>query len=210
MEVHSAALQIFVDDFQASIWGAHYFVTINGIRIPELADLINSLVQTGPIGKIINFTIPSNYLNLLKSDSLSILFDDNTTGAGDGYAIDFVKLLVNTKSYSYKAKAYGYIKDSVTNQPVGNALIYTTGNRSTYSDKNGYYLLDSLPAGISLFSVIKAGYDTLTRLVDITANDSVQYDFRVLRENTIFSTTTGMSLSGTLSLIGLVAPAVTS
>ena len=86
IQLESAALQIFVDDFQAMHWHADYFVTINGVDAPYIATIINSLSQTGPIGKIINITLPEEHLYLLESDSLSILFDDTITGAGDGYA----------------------------------------------------------------------------------------------------------------------------
>jgi len=189
--VQTAALQIFVDDFQASVWGAHYFVSINGVKIPTVAKMINSLVQTGPVGKLINVAIPQEYLYLVKQDSISILFDDNTTGAGDGYAIDFVKLLVNLKNYQYTAQIYGYITDLVSGKPVKNAAVSVPGVQSTVSDTNGYYLLNNLPAGINTVSVGFNCYDTVTTLIDLSANDSVQNNFQLTRSNTIYSTIAG-------------------
>ncbi len=191
INVQTAALQIFVDDFQASVWGAHYFVSINGVKIPAIAQVVNALVQTGPIGKLINVTIPPEYLYLVKQDSISILFDDNTTGAGDGYAIDFVKLLVNQKDYQYKAQIYGFITDSVTGKPVKNAAVSVPGIQSTVSDDNGHYLLNNLPAGINTVSVVTGCYDTTTILMDLSANDSTQHNFQLIKSNTIYSTMAG-------------------
>ena len=210
MEVHSAALQIFVDDFQASIWGAHYFVSINGVNIPGIAKMVNSLVQTGPIGKLINVTVPQEYLYLIERDSLSILFDDTITGAGDGYAIDFVKLLINTKKYAYTAKVYGYIIDTVTDKAVKNATISASGIESTISDDKGYFILDKLPAGITSFSIIKSGYDTTTTLLDLSAGDSIRHDFQIKWSNTIISTAAGGYWNDTLSWIGNIVPTDTN
>lgn len=205
ISVKSAVLQIFVDDFQASLWGADYFVSINGVKIPEIAKTVNALVQSGPVGKLINVTIPQEYLYLLESDSLSILFDDTTTGAGDGYAIDFVKLLINIKAYSYTAKVYGYVLDTMTNAAVKNAVISASGE-STTSDENGYFILDNLPAGIISFSVYKIGYDTTTALLELSAGDSIQHDFKIKQGNAIVSTTSGGNWNDTLTWIGHVVP----
>ena len=42
--------QMFLDDFQAPVWHAHYQVTLNGTRIPTFEAAVNSLEQTGPTG----------------------------------------------------------------------------------------------------------------------------------------------------------------
>lgn len=210
INVKSATLQIFVDDFQATTWGADYFVSINGVNIPGIAKMVNSLVQTGPIGKLINVTVPQEYLYLIERDSLSILFDDTTTGAGDGYAIDFVKLLINTKKYAYTAKVYGYIIDAVTDKAVKNATISASGIESTISNDKGYFVLDKLPAGIASFSIIKSGYDTTTTLLDLSAGDSIRHDFKIKWSNTIISTTAGGYWNDTLSWIGNAVPTDTN
>ena len=177
LELESAVLQIFVDDFQASIWGANYFVTINGVSAPYAANVINSLSQTGPVGKIINVTIPEEYLYLLESGSMNILFDDTTTGAGDGYAIDFVKLLLNPTGFTYTAKVYGFVTDAATSDPIENAIVTASGSGEIFTDENGYFYFDSIPAGITQLTATKFSYDTATFLVDLIVNDSIRQDF---------------------------------
>ena len=181
MELTSAMMQIFVDDFQANLFQAHYFVTINGVDAPFAADIINQLSQTGPIGKIINVAIPENYLYLLEQDSLSILIDDTTTGAGDGYAIDFVKLLMNPKGFSYTAAVYGIVTDIETGDPIENAIVSASGTGEILTDAEGYFIFNKLPAGITNLLSTKFSYDTAYLLLDLISGDSVRHDFQ-LRE----------------------------
>lgn len=179
LSIESAMLQIFVDDFQASYWGANYFVTINDEEAPFLAEIINQLVQTGPIGKIINVSIPENYLYLLERDSLSLLFDDQTTGAGDGYAVDFVKLLINPLELAFTGQVYGIVTDAETTAPIEGATITASNSDVVSTDENGYFLFDRLPAGINELWVSKFSYDTTSILVDLVDGDSIVKDFSI-------------------------------
>ncbi len=179
LQVNSAALQIFVDDFQASVWKANYFVQINGQDAPYVAGIINALVQTGPVGKIINIILPENHLYLLESDSLSILFDDITTGAGDGYAIDFVKLLLNPKGFTYTGKISGNVTDNETGLPIENAIVTATGSTPALTDAEGNYELPDVPAGMVWVTVSKFSYDTASVFVDLQAGDEVEKNFTV-------------------------------
>lgn len=174
----TVALQIFVDDFQATVWHANYFATINGVDAPYLAHVINPLIQTGPIGKIINVLVPEEHFYLIESDSLRIFFDDTITGAGDGYAIDFVKMLVNVKGFAYTAKIYGTIKDA-ENNPIENAIVSASGTEDVFTDEEGYYIFDAIPAGITSMSVTKFSYDTAMILVDLKVGDSIRKDFNL-------------------------------
>ena len=179
MELESAVLQLFADDFQAPNWGAQYFCTINGVNAPYVAEVINQLSQTGPIGKIVNISIPENYLYLLERDSLSIFIDDTITGVAEGYAIDFVKLLLNPKGFSYTAKVFGYITDIDTGEPIENTVISASGSGEVMTDEEGYYIFDKLPAGITNLYATKFSYDTVNFLVDLVSGDSIRRDFQL-------------------------------
>ncbi|MCD6596352.1 MAG: hypothetical protein J7L04_01615 [Bacteroidales bacterium] len=52
--IRSAILQIFADDFQAPLWQSSFEVRLDGIRVPSYETIFNNLLQTGPIGKIVN------------------------------------------------------------------------------------------------------------------------------------------------------------
>jgi len=179
LELESAILQIFADDFQPIGFNSHYFVSINGVSAPYIEAIINQLHQGGPIGKIVNVAIPKNSLYLLESDSLSILFDDTITGAGDGYAVDFIKLLLNPKGFSYTAKVVGYVTDIDTGEPIENAIISSSGSGDVLTDEDGFYFFEKLPAGITTLSVTAFSYDTVNLLVDLINGDSIQKDFQL-------------------------------
>ena len=112
--VKSAILQMFVDDFQSPVWKSNFQATINGRRAPFLEDVLNSLDQTGPIGKLITVQIPEEFLGELKSGVLTINIDDPTTGAGDGFAVDFVRLLINPKTMTNTGTVSGTVTDEET------------------------------------------------------------------------------------------------
>ncbi len=180
--VTSAALQIFVDDFQAPVWGTNYFVTINGVQAPYVARQINTLVQTGPIGKLINISIPQNQLPLISSDSLAILFDDLTTGAGDGYAIDFVKLLINPSSFTYTGTITGEVTDMETGLPVSGAVVSASGFVESTTDTDGNYALEGVPSGLINITVSATGYETHSGFVDLQDGQTVTYNIELEEE----------------------------
>ncbi len=177
--ITSVIIQIFVDDFQAPVWGASYEVTIDGVRIPELENIINQLVQTGPIGKLITLQIPSNYLYLFDDGKIDLKFDDTTTGAGDGYAVDFVKLLINP----VELRQYCTVKGTVTNYSNGGNLsgvkVTAGGIKSAYTDSNGIYTIDSVAPGIISVNTYKNGFGSQTKLIDLAAGNTGTLNFQL-------------------------------
>lgn len=177
--ITDARLQLFVDDFQAPVWGANYEVTLDSIRIPDLEFLINNLQQTGPIGKVINFSFPPNLLYLLNDGKLSVEFDDHTTGAGDGYAIDFIKLLINPKELQQTAQVYGTITDAISGNPLDSVEVIANSLVSTYTDASGNYLLSGISPGVVQLTTVKGGYGQEQAILTLVQGDSVQQNFQL-------------------------------
>jgi len=169
LTVTRAILQIFVDDFQASVWKASYQVTINNVRVNFLETIINGLVQTGPVGKLISVEIPQDYLYLIEKDSLDVIFDDYTTGAGDGYAIDFIKLLVNPSSIAQVGAINGTVFNQSNNQPLAGVLVEANGIVRDSTDINGFYSLDSVLTGIVNIQTFKEGYGSKIMATELIA-----------------------------------------
>ncbi len=166
--VQAATLQMFVDDFQAPVWGAKYQVKFNDQRIGELETIINSLDQTGPIGKLITFNIPANYLSLLKSGSLAINIDDPTSGAGDGYAIDFVKLLINpTATVGQSGGITGTVTDAASGKPLANVAVLVNNDFQAVTDATGKYTVSAVVSGLAVVQGMKSGYTSSTATVDV-------------------------------------------
>lgn len=95
----SAALQLFVDDFQAPVFRSRYRLRVNGRDLPAVADTLNDLDQTGPIGKLLTIQLLPEQLTLLSGGKVEIDIDDPDNNAGDGFAFDFARLLVNPKPW---------------------------------------------------------------------------------------------------------------
>ncbi len=93
-EVKTAALQMFVDDFQARKWGSHFTVMLNGMPAPFISNVLNQLDQSGPVEQMVTIPIPPEYIDAIKSGKLTISINE-TTGKGDGYAIDALFLYIN-------------------------------------------------------------------------------------------------------------------
>jgi hypothetical protein len=204
--VTSATLQIFVDDFQAPVWGANYFVTLNGLQAPYIASQINPLVQTGPIGKIINVAIPQSHLSLVSSGSLSILFDDLTTGAGDGYAIDFVKLLVNPTGYTFTGSISGTVREYGTGNPITGAVVSASGLVESTTNSEGQYTLVDVPAGLINVTAQALGYENYSGFVDLQDGYAVTYNFEMIVAVTPECDTLHYPLAGTPTLFYVSPP----
>jgi outer membrane protein OmpA-like peptidoglycan-associated protein len=135
---------------------------LNGKRIPYLENMINSLEQTGPIGKLITVKFLPEDLNLIKSGKLVIDIDDKITGAGDGFAIDFVRLLINPHKMPFTQNIRGKVLDDNTQQGLGGALVSASNIVEILTDANGNFELKNVPAGLALVTASKSGYYSQT------------------------------------------------
>lgn len=176
--VRNAVIQMFVDDFQPMRYDERgniirpnglatgsnrYTATINGVHVPELDTIINNLNQGGPIGKLITFRIPDRFLYLVKSGSMSIKIDDARAGTtGDGYGIDFVKLLINYNKFSNSAVIRGVVKDTNGRRLKG-ATVTSGGVVTTTTNSNGEYELQGVPAGQAIVTASLPGYKSQSK-----------------------------------------------
>jgi hypothetical protein len=176
--VKSAVLQMFVDDFQAPVWKSDFQVEINGRRAPFLEEVLNSLVQTGPIGKLITVRIPDEFLGDVAGGVLNIYVDDPATGAGDGYAVDFIRLLINPKTMTNTGTVYGKVSDAETAAAIQDATVSASGVIKSSTDANGEYVLEGVPAGLVAVTVSKSGYVSKTKTVDLTTDGDAELDFQ--------------------------------
>lgn len=162
IDVRSAMIRMFVDDFQAPAFSTVYQVSINGENVPYLENMINALDQTGPIGKMITVKLLSEDLDLVKTGRMVIRIDDVTTGAGDGFAIDFVQLLVNPGKIAYVQNIQGKVVDENTKEGIAEALASATNVVETTTDSQGEFILSNVPAGLALITASKTGYTAKT------------------------------------------------
>lgn len=177
--LNSALLQVFVDDFQAPVWQAHYQATMNGVRVPELEDLLNSLEQTGPVGKLITFQIPDYIIDTMHDNQLKILIDDSETGAGDGFAFDFFRLLINPRQLQNTGIMTGYVFDEGTRLPLENVIV-AASTAQVKTNALGYYEMQQIPAGLVNLRADTVGYQSQTVNLDLVANTTVTHDFYLL------------------------------
>lgn len=175
--VTSAALQLFVDGFQAGTWGANYRVTLNGTRAPVLETLINHLDQTGPVGNLITVQVPTNLLDAVRSGQLDILIDDPATGAGDGFGIDFAKLLINPAVGAGGGVISGRVTDQASGLPVPGAMVGLSSGDSTLTDSTGAYSITNVPNGLSLVSISHEGYQSQSQVAGVVNGQSASLDF---------------------------------
>ncbi|GJM24809.1 MAG: hypothetical protein DHS20C16_12240 [Phycisphaerae bacterium] len=174
-----AIIQIFIDDMQAPRWGADYKITINGLRARFMESRLNVLDQDGPVGQLISIDVPDEFMPEVSSGRLEIKIDDLTTGAGDGYAVDFVKLLINPYSVSQTGSVVGQVIDAASGDPIEGATVTAGGSAIDQSDANGEYELVDVPAGLAIVEVTRDGYEALTQSVTLIENEVSQLDFEL-------------------------------
>lgn len=156
--VTSAALQLFVDDFQSPSMGSHYRAWLDGRETTDLPVVLNSLDQTGPIGKLLTIQLLPEYLGLLADGKLEIRIDDPDHDAGDGFAFDFVRLLVNPKGYHYSGTVRGVAVAAGSGEPLAGVLVSAANVRQALTDAQGRFELTQVPAGMVVTSGSKPGY----------------------------------------------------
>jgi OOP family OmpA-OmpF porin len=176
--IHAVLFQMFLDDFQAPVWHSHFQVTINGLRIPSFEIAVNSLQQTGPIGKLVSLKLLPEYWPLLRTGTVKLQIDDPTTHAPDGYAIDFVRILVNPHPYKYSVSLNATTVDGETHKPIDGATV-TAAIASASTNARGECLLKGLPAGLVTASAVASGYDEVVLPVDLEAGNVGRANFEL-------------------------------
>lgn len=176
--VKQVLLQLFVDDFQAPVIGSYFHVTLDGQRMPGMERAINALEQTGPIGKLISLPLLPAYHRMLEDNRLEIRIDDPGTGAGDGYAIDFVRVLINPDAFPYSAHLTGRVTHAGTGEPIAGVLV-SSALGQTRTDAQGRYELAGLPAGLAVVRARKDGFQPAARTIDLIAGQGGRVDFRL-------------------------------
>ena len=149
--VKNALLQICIDDFQALNWSSNFTVTLNGKDAPFISELINQVNQTGPTSYIISVIIPSGFYEDIRSGKLVITIDE-TTGIGDGFAVDFVKLLINYNESIFTGKFNGYVDGA----PKATVRLLGTSTTIT-ANEDGYFSFDAVP-GLNAVRASADGY----------------------------------------------------
>lgn len=165
-------LQIFIDDFQAPSFCSKFQLLINGKRFVEGEKLLNAIDQTGPVGKLISIPLTEEFYPILSSAAgISILIDEST-GSADGFAVDFIRLLVNRKrenSCKGNIKGKVFIKDSET--PVAGAKVFTSENIFVETNSNGEFEFNDIPTGLEVLGASAAGFTDGSGTADIGQGD---------------------------------------
>ena len=142
-------LQLCIDDFQAVSHGSSFTVTLNGKDAPFIAELLNHTDQTGPTAHIVSAIIPSGFFEEIKSGRLTVVIDE-TTGVGDGYAVDFAKLLINYDEKVFTGSFSG------TTEPGATVRLLGTSTTVTASSTGGF-TFSAIP-GINAVRASKNGF----------------------------------------------------
>jgi OOP family OmpA-OmpF porin len=172
--ITAASLQLFIDDFQTPEYSKKFQVRLNGKRFLEAEKILKEVNQSGPVGKLITIPLKAEQLSLLSSDSLVIFIDDPVTETGDGYAIDFAKLLINPKGFLYKGNIKGKVIDEGTRMPIANAIAEVPEYGKTTTGKEGNFVLKNMPAGLNVVSASAKGYSAEQKQADVTEGETTE------------------------------------
>ena len=201
--INAVLFQIFVDDFQAPSFHSHFQASLNGTRIPSLEQALNALDQTGPIGKLITVNLLPEYFPLLQSGTVKLLVDDPTTHGQDGYAVDFVRILVNPRKFQYLVSVTVTVKDGDKNTPIPGATV-TAALQSASTDASGNCELSGLPAGLVIATAVAPGYDANSAVADIVAGQSGHAEIQLHRhEEGTSALETAIAQTGSAAVYGI-------
>jgi outer membrane protein OmpA-like peptidoglycan-associated protein len=166
--VGNAYLQMFIDDFQAPRFCSTFHVTLNGARFVEAERVLNAIEQTGPVGKLVTLKVPEEYHPTLAAGGRLELLVEEVTGAGDGFAVDFIRLLVNrNREAACRGDQAGTVIDRETLTPIKGATVGSADTLPVTTDENGRFLLRGIPSGFGAVAASAPGYNESRTAVDV-------------------------------------------
>lgn len=149
IDIENVILQLCIDDFQALSWDSVFTVSLNGKDAPFIAELLNHTDQTGPTAYIVSAVIPSGFFEDIASGKLTVVIDE-TTGVGDGYAIDFARLLINYDEQIFTGTFSGKTEPGATVRLLGTSTTVTAAS-------DGSFTFNAIP-GINAVRASKTGF----------------------------------------------------
>lgn len=173
IDVQVVALQLFVDDFQSKRMGSRFRAWLDDREATDLPVTLNALDQTGPIGKLLTLQLLPEYLDLLADGRLEVRIDDPDNDAGDGYAFDFARLLVNPKGYKYSGTVRGIAVDTEAGKPLAGVLVSASNVRQALTDEQGKFELEQVPAGLVVTTGSKPDYSPDSEAQDLIAGQTI-------------------------------------
>lgn len=179
LAVRTVALQLFVDDFQSRSMGSRYRVWLDGEEAADLAVTLNALDQTGPNGKLLTLQLLPEFLHLLADGRLEVRIDDPDHDAGDGFAFDFARLLVNPKGYRHTGVVRGVALNERTGAPLAGVLVSASNVRQALTGDDGLFSLEDVPAGLVVTSGSKAGFAPASEAADLESGKAVDLVLRL-------------------------------
>lgn len=202
-KINTVLVQMFVDDFQPIPLHSHFQISLNGTRIPNFEYAINALDQSGPIGKLLSFRLLPEYWSLLQSGTVKLLVDDPTTHVPDGYAIDFVRILVNPHNFKYQVSLTAAVTDADKHTPIPGATV-TAALESAATDQHGKCQLNGLPAGLVIATGAAPGYDENSVPVDLVAGHSGNAEIQLHRhKEDLASLEQSVAQTGSVNVYGI-------
>lgn len=176
VQVETVALQLFVDDFQSPRFRSRYRVWLDGREAADLAVTLNALDQTGPNGKLLTLQLLPEFLELVRDGRLAVRVDDPDNNAGDGFAFDFARLLVNPRGYRHAGTVRGVARDATDGSPLAGVLVSASNVRQALTDDQGRFELEQVPAGLVVTTGSKAGYTPDSEPADLVSGASVDVE----------------------------------
>ncbi len=181
IEIKEVVLQMMLDDFQSPVFGSSFQFHINEKRLTYVESVINNLNQSGPTGKLVQVGMLPEDFELFTSGSINISIDDPINDAGDGFAIDFIQLLINpTSEYKCNGSIRGIVKDEQGNLLEG-VLVSANGLVQTLTAADGTFVLNEVPVGMIVVSANKSGYQQTSKASELMREENKQVTL-VLKE----------------------------
>lgn len=166
--ITNAYLQMFIDDFQAPSRCSRFQVTLNGTRFVEAEKVLNGIDQTGPVGKLVTFRLPEEFYPALRAGGTLELKVDDVNGAADGFALDFIRLLVNRNREAVcKGDQAGHVQDKETGAPIAGARVSAADAAPVVTNAEGYFELKGIPTGFETIGASARGYNDGSTVADI-------------------------------------------
>lgn len=170
--IQNAFLQIFMDDFQPLTFCSKFQMHINGKRFTEGERILNAIDQTGPVGKLVSIPLNEEYFPVLATGAGISLLIDESTGSGDGFAVDFVRLLINRKrENSCKGIIRGRVLIKDTETPIAGAQVFTSDKVTATTDMNGLFVIKDVPTGFEVLAAAANGYADGNGTADVGQGD---------------------------------------
>jgi len=169
-EIRSVHLQMFVSGIEQKKSATDFRFFIDGEEAEEISAQLRTVGVEDGEGALLTFRVPFRFNTAFESGEVNLELNADQPMRSNGFAIDFVKILINKTGFQRTGEIEGTVMDKARKRLVKGAMVSAQGIE-VKTDAQGAYRLKGVAAGQVVVKVAMDGEPPVFRAISLKGGE---------------------------------------